>query len=410
MPSNLPARRLRLLWVNHFAVTSADGGGTRHFEFARELCRNGWEVTIAASDFNFQSRVYTRRESASSRETIVEDIDGVRFEWHWAAPYATNDWRRGWNWLTFARSVTSRQRERHFDIVIGSSPHLLAAYCASRLAKRRQIPFVFEVRDLWPESLIAAGGRKGVVYHSLALLAAHLYRAAKQIVVLAAGSREYLVASGIDPERIDVIPNGVATDASPTSRPEASQRPFTLVYTGAHGPANGLHIVLEAARLVTDMPKVRFVLVGDGPAKPDLVRTSELWGLRNVEFRKPVSKAEIPVLLSEADAALMILRDAELFSFGVSPNKLGDYMAAGLPIICNVRGEVAATLAESGAGVQTSDASAEGLARAVRLLASMPASERQNLGNSGRLWVRRERSIQMLAKRLNKLLRSLINA
>jgi hypothetical protein len=170
---------LRLLWVNHFAVTSTDGGGTRHFEFARELCRNGWEVTVAASDFNFQTRSYTRRPSPSARQTIVEYIDGVRFEWLWAAPYLANNWRRGWNWLTFARSVGVRDAKTRFDVVIGSSPHLFAAYAAWRVAKRHQLPFVFEVRDLWPESLVAAGGKKGIAYRALAILSRKLYRRAK---------------------------------------------------------------------------------------------------------------------------------------------------------------------------------------------------------------------------------------
>jgi glycosyltransferase involved in cell wall biosynthesis len=225
---------------------------------------------------------------------------------------------------------------------------------------------------------------------------------------LATGTRDYLVASGVDAARIAVIPNGVAFDSPSSPNRKSSAKDITLIYTGAHGPANGLNVVLEAADLLRDAANVRFVLIGDGPSKQDLIRTTARKGLPNVEFRDPVPKNEIPHLLSLADAGLMILRDAELFAFGVSPNKLGDYMAAGLPIVCNVRGEVAATLAQAGAGIQTTDASPEALAHAVRLLVAMTSYERECLGEAGRAWVHRERSVATLASRLNDYLRGLV--
>ncbi|MGH7624711.1 MAG: hypothetical protein ACREOJ_05245, partial [Gemmatimonadaceae bacterium] len=101
----MPTDRPHLLWINHFAVTPSDGGGTRHFELARELTRRNWRVTIAASDFHLHTRGYTRRPSAAARDPIAEQIDGVDFLWLWAAPYDRNDWRRAHNWISFQRSL-----------------------------------------------------------------------------------------------------------------------------------------------------------------------------------------------------------------------------------------------------------------------------------------------------------------
>ena len=160
MPLRKQRESPRLLWVNAAAVPPYSSGGTRHFELGRELVRRGWDVTVAASDFNFQTRAYCFRSSARDRRTLTQAIDGVSFRWHWAAPYARNDWQRVWNWLTFAGSLR-RDHAINADVIIGSSPHLFAALAAFRLARARRVPFILEVRDLWPESLQVRGTRRG---------------------------------------------------------------------------------------------------------------------------------------------------------------------------------------------------------------------------------------------------------
>src|SRR5690606_33213648 len=140
---------------------------------------------------------------------------------------------------------------------------------------------------------------------------------------------------------------------------------LTLVYAGAHGPANGLQSVLDAAALLGAASDITFVLVGDGPDRPRLEQEAHTRGLTQVSFVGPVPKPELTRIFAEADAGLMILREAPLFSFAVSPNKLFDYFAAGLPVINNVAGDVADMVAQSGAGVQASDSSGESLAAAV---------------------------------------------
>ncbi|MBW3654763.1 MAG: glycosyltransferase family 4 protein, partial [Gemmatimonadetes bacterium] len=389
-----PARSV--LWINHFAVAPGDGGGTRHYEIGRELARLGWGVTIAASDYHYLSRRYLRRGGADDLRVVHEPLDGLEFQWFWSAPYEGNDWRRGWNWLSFSRSVLRwTPRVGPPDLVIGSSPHLFGAMAGARLARRWGVPFVLEVRDLWPESIVAAGGRKGPAYHILGAIARYLYRRADLILCLARGTQAHLERTGVDPARLLFVPNGVDPEAfASVSRPPRDT--FTLVYAGAHGPANGLDAVLDAAELLRGSPEIRFLLVGDGPAKPGLVASAGARGLGAVEFRDPVPKLRVPDLLAEADAGLMVLRDSPLFAFGVSPNKLFDYFGAALPVVCNVPGEVAGIVEAAAAGTQARDASGQALADAILRLYRRPAAERVRMGLGAREWVGREHAREVM--------------
>ena len=166
--------------------------------------------------------------------------------------------------------------------------------------------------------------------------------------------------------------------------------------------------VLDAAEILRSDAGIQFLLVGDGPAKVALVADARRRGLQNVEFRDPVPKAELVSLFAAVDAGLMVLRDASLFSFGVSPNKLFDYLAAGLPVVCNVPGEVARLVHDAGAGVQARDSSGVALADAIRAVRSLSVSERRAVGAAGRSWVAREHSREVLGARLDALLRELI--
>jgi glycosyltransferase involved in cell wall biosynthesis len=399
-----------IVWVNHYALTPDQSGGTRHYELARELEAKGWAVTILATDFHPLERVFTRRSGRAARDVIEERItEGVSFRWLWSAPYTRNDWRRLLNWVSFARRVAAADMAPvRPTVVVGSSPHPLAAWGASRLARRLGVPFILEVRDLWPESMEAATGRRGLLYEPLRLLMKSLYRRADHIIVLAEGSLGHLETLGVARERMSLVPNGTSLDGFQGEAGPGSPERVVFVYAGAHGPANGLDTILDAAVLLQDEPRVRVLLVGDGPAKPALAERARELGLTNVEFGAPVPKDGVPRLLASADVGLMVLRDAPLFRHGVSPNKLFDYMAAGLPVVCNVPGEVARIVAEAGAGEQTRDSSARALADAMLRTARLDADARAAIGRSGRGWVERHRDRRAIGADLDALLRAVV--
>ncbi|MGE0553599.1 MAG: glycosyltransferase family 4 protein [Gemmatimonadales bacterium] len=398
---------MRLVWVNHYAVTPDLPGGTRHVELGRELARLGWEVSVVSTDFHFQERRFRRRSDAADRRLIEERVAGVRMLWLWSAPYRDNDWRRLWNWVSFARGVLRLRTPA--DVVIGSSPHLLAAAAAARKARRDGARFILEVRDLWPESIRAAGGRKGPVYHALGAIASWLYRRAERIVVLTRGVGDRLIERGVDPEKIVFAPNGVDVEAF--EHVVGEPRPVvTFGYAGAHGPANGLDCLLDAAELLRDDPSIRIVCVGDGPLKPVLAARVREAGLSNVSFEPPVSKAEVPGVMARFDVGLMLLREAELFRFGVSPNKLFDYLAAGLPVVSNVGGDVASMIAAAGAGETVAGGSPSALAEAIRRMAARARAERLALGAAGRAWVAANHGRRNVAEHLDVAFRRLVGA
>ena len=407
IPPGIGPTRRSLWLVNQFAAGPGDPGGTRHFELGRELVRRGWEVMIVASDLRLHSRRYSRHSGANDREAVEEDIEGVQFKWLWASPYDRNDWKRAANWLSFAREISrAGSGARRPDVVLGSSPTLLAAFAASRLATTWKIPFVLEVRDLWPESMLAAGGGKGLAYYAFAQIAERLYTRAAKIVVLARGVGDHLAARGIDASKIVYIPNGIDVDAF-GAEPHRNGR-LQLIYAGAHGPANGLDAVLGAAELLRDRHDIEFLLIGDGPSKKSLCNRAEAQNLENVQFLPPVPKRDMPVLLKQAGAGLMVLREAPLFSYGVSPNKLFDYFGAGLPVICNVPGDVERMVRTARAGEQTRDSSPAALADAILRLAARPLEDREVMGKAGQDWVAAEHGRAALAERLDETLRQVV--
>jgi glycosyltransferase involved in cell wall biosynthesis len=399
-----------IYWINQYAVVDDQPGGTRHVEMARGLLGLGREVTVVASDLNLSVREYTRR-SSGDRSYLREDAGGPSFVWLPAGSYEGNDWRRMLSMLTFSLHVLVfllRSPMPRGSVIVGSSPHLPGAVAARVAAWVRRVPFVFEVRDLWPESLTVGDEGQGALYRVLRVAADALYKTSRSIVVLARGSAAAIVARGVPAERITFIPNGVDPaafdDAVAVRPPSVPAGVPLLVYAGAHGPANDLSTVLDAMQLLAEREvAAHLVLVGDGPLKAQLQSNAFERGLTNVTFLAPVSKAEIPALMTACRVGVMPLADVKLFQSAVSPNKLFDYLSAGLSIANNVPGEVAAMVEASGAGVSCAPADPGALADAIVTALALPVT------TSGREWVAATHSRSVLTKRFDEVLAAVIS-
>ena len=227
------------------------------------------------------------------------------------------------------------------------------------------------------------------------------------MIVLSEGVGDYLAARGIDRERIIFAPNG--TSVADFVRPrDTSRGSLRLLYAGAHGPANGLDVILDAAKLLDDVPRVRFTLVGDGPDKARLQRIAAERRLVNVEFLTSISKEAIPTLMADCDVGLMVLRDVPLFRFGVSPNKLFDYWGSGLPVLNNVQGEVAGLVSAAGGGMTTDGGTAAALAAGVRDMLALDPNERVAMGRRGQSWIEAHRDRRIVAGPLDSALRDVL--
>lgn len=389
----------RVLVLNHFAAPRGQAGGTRHVELFSRL--TGWQHLIIVADKNH----LTGKTVTPERGMLPVG----------AMSYNSNGVRRVLNWASYAcNAFWAGARQKHVDVVYASSPHLLAGLAGLMLAKLRRVPFVLEVRDLWPHILVHMGQMResSPVYRALKVLEELLYAQADRIVVMAPGTETELLGRGIPADKIVYVPNGAdPADFEPSAPREVLRERYqfsrlTAVYAGAHGPANGLDLVLGAAEQVAHLP-VDVVLVGSGVAKADLQRQAGERGLSNVRFMDPVPKTEIADVLAASDLGLHVLADVELFRTAVSPNKLFDYMAAGLPVLTNSPGLVGDWVARAGCGwtVEPSD-----LAIGLRTFASVSDESRERLGRSGQDWLRANQSRSAMAQRLAQMLAELRHA
>jgi len=395
-----------LFLVDNFPPES-NALAVRTFEHARVWVGRGAGVTVITGVPNSPSgRVYP---GYRNRLRSVEVMDGIRVVRVWTFVTANRGTvRRSLDYLSFMlASVPAAVAERPPDVVVGSSPQLLAALGASWAARLRRVPFVLELRDLWPESLEAVGAGSRAMNLGLARVAAVLYRRASRIVCVTESFRRILVERGVDPRKIAVVRNGVDVelfargDARDLTRASlgVGNDEFVVSYLGTMGMAHGLEVVLDAAAATLHEP-IRYLFVGDGARAADLRELATRRGLTNVTFVGRVPRERIPALLAASDAVLVHLRDAPLFET-VIPSKIFEAMAAGKPLIHGVRGESAEIVEAAGAGITVAPGSAGEIAAAARRLRQDPDLAR-GMGRSGRLaaereFDRREAALRMLS-------------
>jgi glycosyltransferase involved in cell wall biosynthesis len=384
-----------ILVLNHYALPRSAAGGTRHVELFGRL--RGWDAKIIASDWNHLTgeRMHPDGIYSTVRTT----------------PYSGNGPMRVLNWVSYAAMAFVRGlRGPRPAVVYASSPHMLTGLVGFCLARLRRARFVFEVRDMWPQVLADMGtlSEGSVPFRALQALERFLYRKADAAIALADGLREQMIEHGAPAARTHVVPNGPDPDdfVAPAPRDELRSRyglnGTVIAYTGAHGPANGLDVVLDtAAELRAEHPDVTFLLVGGGAEKERLVRRATHDRLSNVRFMDPVSKQEMPALLGAVDAGLLVFADKPIFARHMSANKLYDYMAAGLPVISAVPGEGARYIERVGAGITVGPRE---LTAAVRKMLATTPDERRRLGHAGRCYITEHQSRSAMAAKLELIL------
>ena len=411
-----PASGLLNVWiVNQYALKFPGPGGTRHHYLAKVMAGEGIATTIVAQKAN--------PGGGPPADIAIEDHDDAMFVWVPTRPYSGNGLGRVLNMLGFARAVIRLgwSPRRHGlprpDVVVGSSPQPFAAMAAWLVARRQRVPFIFEVRDLWPESLIAILGVPR--YHPLVLVLGaiekFLYTRSDRIVGLIGGLEDHVAMRvGRNAPPVIWIPNGVEIDLVPEPRPViVPGDEFRVLYVGAHGPPNSLGTVLEAAAVLeADAqaglgPRVRFDLYGDGASKHELVQQATREGLRSVHFHAPVPKSEVYRLLDASDATILLLPRLYLWRFGISPNKLFDYLAAARPVVLAVDSPGDPVTVAS-AGVKVRPEEPQDLAAKIRELVALPLEDRQAMGARGRAYVAANHDMSVLGRRFAAVVRDSI--
>ena len=403
---------MHILYLHQHFSTPAGSTATRSFAFARALAARGHRVTLATGRYQGAETGLSGPFRKGRREGRVAGFQVLE----WDIPYANamGIAARSAAFLRYATAAARLAWREKPDLVIASSTPLtvaLPALCAKAL---RGIPFIFEIRDPWPELPRAMGVLPAPIAPIMEILANLACRRAAAVVALSEGMAETARARGADPARVQVIGNGCDLDLfgphiAPWRPPEAAPWEVLALYAGAHGRANGLGILVEAARLLAAQgeTRLRILLVGEGAEKTALMR--EAAGLPNITFLPPMPKRDVAGLFAGSQIALHILADCPAFAGWTAPNKLMDGLAAGRPVISNVPGDAARLLTEGGAGMAVAPDDVAGLAAALVSLVEDPA-RRAAMGAAARSLAVRKHDRRLLAARFAALVEAIPTA
>ena len=400
---------MHILYLHQHFSTPEGSTATRSFAFARALAARGQRVTLATGRYQGGETGLAGAFGHGQRQGRVAGFEVVE----WDIPYANamGFASRGAAFLRYAAAAGRLALRLRPDLVVASSTPLTVALPALLAKAISGIPFIFEIRDPWPELPRAMGVLPKPFAPVLEALANLACRQAEAVVALSEGMAETARARGADPARVQVIGNGCDLDLfgphiAPWRPAETAAWEVLALYAGAHGRANGLGVVLEAARLLAEQGerRLRILLVGEGAEKTALMEQAR--GLPNLTFLPPMPKRDVARLFAGSQIALHILTDCPAFAEWTAPNKLMDGLAAGRPVISNAPGQAARLLAESGCGIAVPPGDAAGLAAALMSLVGNPA-RREAMGQVARGLAVRRYDRRLLAARFVGLVESI---
>ena len=399
---------MHILLIHQAFAALDEPGGTRHHELARHLRRQGHQVTIIASPISY----LTGTDKGNRKRKQTDDL-GVTIIRSYTLPalHRSFVWRVV-SFLSFMiSSFINGLFVRKVDLVWGTTPPIFQGPTAWLLARLKGVPFLLEVRDLWPAFAVAVGVLKNKFLINLSeWLERFLYRHADQVIVNSPGFIGHVESLGA--QKVALIPNGADPDMfKPQSTGAAFreahglQNDFLVLYAGAHGMSNDLAVVLNAAALLQNTESIRIVLLGSGKEKPRLVSEAQTRNLDNVLFLPPVPKLEMRDALAAADACLAILKPIEMYKT-TYPNKVFDYMAAGRPVILAIDGVIRQVVEKAKAGVFVPPGDPEALAGTIRELAG-DTEKCRRMGQNGRKMIETRFSRVELADKFTALVESM---
>src|SRR3984885_4885031 len=386
---------MKILYVSQFFPPERGAPAARAAELARYWVKAGHEVTVLTGFPNHPTGVVPAEYRSKIRRLVMrENLGGVNVVRTWLFPFPNRKaYERILNYSSFCASAsTTGMFVSRPDVLIATSPQLLVGLSGWWLARTKRVPFVFEVRDLWPESLAAVGmgNPDSMLNRSLSSVAGFLYERSEHIVVVTPAFQEHLIQKWrVPPGKISVVENGVESDLFSPKMNDADLRrelgaegKFVVGYIGTMGMAHGLETLGQAAtELQRTAPDVLFLMVGEGSDKERLINRARAQGLTNMRFVGQQPSERVPEFISVSDACLVLLKKAELFKT-VVPTKMLEFMSCARPIILGVDGQARKIMDQAGAGVYVEPENAGALVQVIAQLAANPAL-RETLGRNG---------------------------
>jgi glycosyltransferase involved in cell wall biosynthesis len=368
-------RPMHVLYIHQHFTTNQGASGTRSYDYARLLVQRGHKVTMVTGNYALGPFADVRGPAVQ-----VRWIDGIRVVIV-NVPYANqmSFWARMWSFVRFALLASwTCLRQGRVDVTLATSTPLTVALPAMLMRWLRGVPYVFEVRDIWPEVAVSMGALTSRPLIAAARLAERMaYRHAARVQTVSNGMVQSL-ARRVPRDKLAMVPTGVDVELYHAATPDASirgrlgwQDRLLAVYAGAHGPANGLDYVLQAAAACRDDKRIAFLLIGDGKDKPRLAELARRMGLDNLAMEPKMPKSRLAAVLADAQVGLQILKPVPEFAI-LLPNKLFDYAAAGMAVCVNWQGDVSELLLRHGAGAACDPTDAASLAQTLVRWADRP--------------------------------------
>ena len=400
---------MRILLINHYAGSPEYGMEYRPYYLAREWQKAGHHVTIIAGSFSH----LRKRQPDPGYEIIA----GIIYYWVKTMRYQGNGILRFFSMLQFVLKLFILTKriiiDSDPDVVIASSTYPLDIYPAYLIAKRNKAKLVFELHDLWPLSPIIIGGYSKYNPFIRLLQRAENFACKKSncYISLLVNAKNYLIQHGLKDEKFFYIPNGFSIDEMDLGGlPIPAEHQETLIklkheskliigYAGGHSPSNALKSFILASKKIKSSQNIKFVLVGDGSQKSELIKLSIENNLKNVYFLPPVSKASIPTLLNYFDILYAGGVSSNIHKYGTSFNKITDYMLAEKPIIFAVD-EPNSLIETVGCGIKIAAESETELINAIRYISELSVKELKEMGRKGREYALRELNYVSLAKKI----------
>ncbi|HHF2857153.1 TPA: glycosyltransferase family 4 protein [Vibrio diabolicus] len=395
---------MNILYFHQHFSTPKGSTGIRSYEMAKRLIHNGHSVTMVCGTYGGGETGLESEFISGKREGVVDGIRIIEFD----LAYSNSDGflKRSMTFVKFALKSIGLAFTEKYDVLFATTTPLTAGIPGIFARWFRGKPFVFEVRDLWPELPKEMGVIKNpIILGLMSLLEWASYRSANRCIGLSPGIVEGIKKRGVPTDKIAMVPNGcdlsIFTQPGEPWRPEGvTQEDLMAVFTGTHGMANGLDAVLDAATELQSRGRndIKLVLVGQGKLKPQLEAKAQEMQLNNVVFHPPVNKQKLAGLMASADVGMQVLANIPAFYYGTSPNKFFDYISAGLPVINNYPGWLAGMIEDSQCGFTVAPENPQVFANALE----QAADDREaliNMGASARQLAESQFDRQLLADR-----------
>jgi len=398
---------MHILYVSQYFPPEPGAPAARVSELAAAWVRAGQEVTVLTGMPNHPTGSVP--VEYRGRALVREDFHGVRVVRTWIYAAANRGRvRRSLAYASFAASAAlwGQLHVGRPDVVLATSPQFLCAVAGHAIARSRSLPFVFEVRDLWPESVVAVGAlpEGHPIVRGLTVVEEHLYRRANHIVVVTDSFGTRLRQRGVAADKIDVIKNGVDLDRFVPGPRETALRErlgyagkFVVSYVGTHGMAHGLDSVLDVAAALRADDQIRFLFVGEGAERRRLEARAQAESIGNARFLGALPRDAMTEVYASSDLCLVPLRKSELFRT-VLPSKIFEIFGMARPVLLSVDGEARALVEASGGGVYVPPEDVPAMTAAIQHLARAPALCRE-MGQNGRAYVQEHFDRRELSKR-----------